>query len=355
MPETRWPAALGRRGVVASPHPLATVAGLEVLRRGGTAVDAAVAVGATIAVAYPHMTGLGGDSFWLLWNARAARLTALQAAGGAAARATPELYRRHGLSQIPARGPLAALTVPGAPDGLWTAHTFSRERLGSTVPWGDLLEAAIRHAADGIPVSPCQARVTASATDLIAAQAAPFAPFRATYLDGGGRRRRDGGSSSRRSRARSTGLPARAGARSTRARSRPRSGGRARRSGARCVRRTLLSMARASPSRRWCRTAEGWRPRSPRRARDWWRSPCWGCSRGPTSASAPATRPTTSTSWSRPRSSHSATGTAGSPTRTTSPVPLDRLLDPAYLRDRGRRIAMDRAAPAPLASGRRAG
>src|SRR5262245_49901593 len=101
MPETRWPAALGRRGIVASPHPLATIAGLEVLLRGGTAVDAAVAVGATIAVTYPHMTGLGGDSFWLCWDARAARLVALQAAGAAAARATPELYRRHGLAADP--------------------------------------------------------------------------------------------------------------------------------------------------------------------------------------------------------------------------------------------------------------
>src|SRR5262245_30426356 len=101
MPETRWPAALGRRGVVASPHPLASIAGLDVLRRGGTAVDAAVAVGATIAVTYPHMTGLGGDSFWLLWDAHAARLTALQAAGAAAARATPELYRRDGLAADP--------------------------------------------------------------------------------------------------------------------------------------------------------------------------------------------------------------------------------------------------------------
>jgi gamma-glutamyltranspeptidase/glutathione hydrolase len=184
MPETRWPAALGRRGIVASPHPLATVAGLEALRRGGTAVDAAVAVGATLAVVYPHMTGLGGDSFWLIWDARARRLAALQAAGAAAAAATPELYRGHGLAQIPTRGPLAALTVPGAVDGLWTAHRFSRERLGSAVPWGDLLEAATRHAADGIPVSPCQARVTAGATDLLTGRDPALSAFRATYLDG---------------------------------------------------------------------------------------------------------------------------------------------------------------------------
>jgi gamma-glutamyltranspeptidase/glutathione hydrolase len=185
MPETRWPAALGRRGIVASPHPLATVAGLEALQRGGTAIDAAVAVGATLAVVYPHMTGLGGDSFWLCWEARASRLVALQAAGAAAAAATPDLYRRRGLTQIPARGPQAALTVPGAVDGLWTAHRFSRERLGSTIPWGDLLQAAIRHAVDGIPVSPCQARVTAGARDLLRSEEPALAPFRATYLDGG--------------------------------------------------------------------------------------------------------------------------------------------------------------------------
>jgi len=84
MPDTRWPAALGRRGIVASPHPLATLAGLGVLLRGGTAVDAAVAAGATLAVVYPHMTGLGGDSFWLCWDARAQRLHGLAACGAAA-------------------------------------------------------------------------------------------------------------------------------------------------------------------------------------------------------------------------------------------------------------------------------
>src|SRR5262245_49481328 len=132
MSETRWPAALGRRGMVASPHPLASIAGLQVLLRGGTAVDAAIAVGATLAVVYPHMTGRGGDSFWLCWDSHRGRLEALQAAGAAGAAATGNLYRRHGLAAIPARGPLAAITAPGAVDGLWCAHQWSRERLGST-------------------------------------------------------------------------------------------------------------------------------------------------------------------------------------------------------------------------------
>lgn len=186
MPETRWPAALGRRGAVASPHPLASVAGLGALQRGGTAVDAAVAAGAALAVVYPHMTGLGGDSFWLVWDARARRLRGLAACGGAARGATPALYRDRGLDAIPARGPLAALTAPGAVDGLWEAHRLSRESLGSPLGWGDLLADAIRHAADGIAVSPGQARVTAGAADLpVLAGDAVFAPLRETYLPGG--------------------------------------------------------------------------------------------------------------------------------------------------------------------------
>jgi gamma-glutamyltranspeptidase len=350
MPETRWPAALGRRGVVASPHPLATIAGLEVLRRGGTAVDAAVAVGATIAVAYPHMTGLGGDSFWLVWNARAARLTALQAAGGAAARATPELYRRHGLFQIPARGPLAALTVPGAPDGLWTAHTFSRERLGSTVPWGDLLEAAIRHAADGIPVSPCQARVTAGAVDLLEKREAAFAPFHATYLDEG-RAPAPGRRLVQPALARTLDRLAREGG------------------------RAFYEGVIADEIGRACETIG-----SPLRATDLaahhsrLAEPVTAPYRGGVAASVPPPcqglvalavlgmlEGTDVRACAHPADYvHllvEATKLAfGDRDRWLAdpdhaPVPLDRLLDPAYLRDRGRRIAMDRAASAPVAAG----
>jgi gamma-glutamyltranspeptidase/glutathione hydrolase len=173
--------------MVASPHPLATLAGLGILLRGGTAADAAVAAGATLAVVYPHMTGLGGDSFWLAWDARGGRLRGLVAAGPAAQAATPALYARHGLTEIPTRGPLAALTVPGAVDGLWQAHRWSREALGSPLGWADLLADAIRHAADGIAMSPCQARVTAEADDLLDRTGEPeFAGFAAAYLGPGG-------------------------------------------------------------------------------------------------------------------------------------------------------------------------
>ena len=183
---TRWPAARGHRGMVASPHPLASVAGLGALIRGGTAVDAAVAAGATLAVVYPHMTGLGGDSFWLCWDAARARLRGLAASGGAARLATPALYRGQGLDAIPVRGPLAALTVPGAVDGLWEAHRWSREALGSPLGWSDLLADAIGHAAAGFAVSPCQARITAGADDLRARAAEPaFAALARTYWPGG--------------------------------------------------------------------------------------------------------------------------------------------------------------------------
>ena len=63
---TRWPEARATRGMVASPHRLASEAGLAVFRSGGNAVDAAIAAAATVAVVYPHMNGVGGDNFWLI-------------------------------------------------------------------------------------------------------------------------------------------------------------------------------------------------------------------------------------------------------------------------------------------------
>src|SRR5271167_4726139 len=105
-----------RRGVVAAPHHAAAEAGRAILAEGGNALEAMVAMAAAIAVVYPHMNHLGGDGFWLV-REPAGRVRAVMAAGFAGERARPELYHDAGLDRIPARGPLAALTVPGAIGG----------------------------------------------------------------------------------------------------------------------------------------------------------------------------------------------------------------------------------------------
>jgi gamma-glutamyltranspeptidase/glutathione hydrolase len=162
----RWPETRAARGLVATPHALASEAGLAILERGGNAVDAAIAAGAAIAVVYPHMNGVGGDSFWLIYDARNRRLRALNAAGRSAAAAELETYRARFGATIPVRGGAAALTVPGVVSGWWAAHTMSREALGSPIGWSALLEAAIVHARDGFPPSLGQRRETADAEDL---------------------------------------------------------------------------------------------------------------------------------------------------------------------------------------------
>jgi gamma-glutamyltranspeptidase/glutathione hydrolase len=158
---------------VATPHALASEAGLRALRRGGNALDAAIAAAATIAVVYPHMNGIGGDNVWLIHDAAHRRLRALNAIGRSAAGATLEAYRTRFGAAIPPRGGAAALTVPGTISGWWQAHTYSREAMGSTLGWAALLEDAITHARDGFPLSSGQRRVTAAARDLFGDAGAP--------------------------------------------------------------------------------------------------------------------------------------------------------------------------------------
>jgi gamma-glutamyltranspeptidase/glutathione hydrolase len=167
---TRWPEARAERGMVASPHALASAAGVAALQGGGNAVDAAIAAAATIAVVYPHMNGIGGDNVWLIYDAPRRRLLALNAAGRSAARAELAAYARQGAS-MPIRGGAAALTVPGAVSGWWAAHGYSRETMGSPLGWPALLDDAIARARDGVPVSAGQRRVTlgAAAAPLFAA------------------------------------------------------------------------------------------------------------------------------------------------------------------------------------------
>jgi gamma-glutamyltranspeptidase len=170
-PPTRWPEARASRGLVASPHHLASEAGRAIFERGGNAVDAALAAATTLAVVYPHMNGIGGDNFCLIYDASAGRLLALNAAGRSAAAADLDAYRaRHGTA-IPTRGGPAALTVPGVVSGWWEAHRHSAGRMGSPITWRHLLDMAIQHAAQGFPPSAGQRRVTASAPALFGASA----------------------------------------------------------------------------------------------------------------------------------------------------------------------------------------
>src|SRR5256885_5363808 len=79
---TGRPATIAPKGIVASPHSLASAAGVAALRAGGSAVDAAIATGAALSVLYPHMTGVGGDAFWLIYDAVARRVRYLNGGGG---------------------------------------------------------------------------------------------------------------------------------------------------------------------------------------------------------------------------------------------------------------------------------
>ena len=145
---------------VAAPHTLATTVGRDVLAEGGNAIEAMVAMAASIAVAYPHMNGIGGDGFWTIGEpGRGGGLGTVRTilAGGPAAQAASiERYHARGLDQIPGRGPEAALTVPGTVDG-WRLALDLSASLGGSLPLDRLLGPAIRLAREGAPISASEA------------------------------------------------------------------------------------------------------------------------------------------------------------------------------------------------------
>jgi len=148
-----------RRGVVCAPHSATVEDGRAILAEGGNAIEAMIAMAASIAAVYPHMNHIGGDGFWLI-REPSGRVRAVMGAGRAGARATPRLYRDAGLDAVPARGPLAALTVPGAV-AAWMLAAEAAQTLGGKLPFDVLLGPAIGHARDGYTVTRSQARLTA--------------------------------------------------------------------------------------------------------------------------------------------------------------------------------------------------
>jgi gamma-glutamyltranspeptidase/glutathione hydrolase len=167
-----------RRGVVAAPHAATAEAGRAILAEGGNALEAMVAMAASIAAVYPHMNHIGGDGFWLVREPNK-RVRAIMAAGPAGSRATLELYRDH--ETIPSRGPLAALTVPGAVGGWMLAIEAARAVGGRGLPLDMLLQAAIEQTRDGYVVAKSQAVLTTE--KLAELQRMPG--FAETFLPGG--------------------------------------------------------------------------------------------------------------------------------------------------------------------------
>jgi len=139
-----------RRGMVATSQPLAAQAGLEILQKGGNAVDAAVAAAAALTVVEPTSNGIGGDAFALVWTG--GRLHGLNASGPAPRRLSVEALERAGVREIPRWG-FIPVTVPGAP-AAWAELSARFGRL----PLTETLAPAVRYAEEGYPVSPVVGR-----------------------------------------------------------------------------------------------------------------------------------------------------------------------------------------------------
>jgi len=164
-------------GMVTCPHALASQAGVDVLKAGGSAVDAAIAASSTLAVIYPHMTGLGGDAFWLIHDAASRQVRYLDGGGRAAASASAQWFSERGMAEVPFRGVLpATLTTPGAVASWCEAH-----RVYGRLPLKQDLAAATACAREGFAVSERLARFI----ELTAPELAPHAESAAIFLPHG--------------------------------------------------------------------------------------------------------------------------------------------------------------------------
>ncbi len=136
-----------QQGIAATSQILASQAAAQILAQGGSAVDAAIAANAVLAVVEPMMNGLGGDLFVLYYDAKTGKLTGLNASGPAPRGLSPEFLAKQGVKTMPQLG-IHSVTVPGAVNGWATIH----QRYGK-LPWKDLFQAAIAYAEQGFPVS----------------------------------------------------------------------------------------------------------------------------------------------------------------------------------------------------------
>ncbi|GAB3502427.1 gamma-glutamyltransferase [Spirosoma knui] len=180
---TRSP-TLGTHGMVATSHALATQIGLDILKQGGSAVDAAIAANAALGVIEPNNGGIGGDLFAIVWSAKDRKLYGLNASGRSPKGLTYDALRtRLGKqTQIPLYGPLA-VSVPGCVDGWFELH----KRFGK-LSVRNILAPSIRYAREGVPVPQVIAyswQVAANRLSANQADISEFDNFRKTYLING--------------------------------------------------------------------------------------------------------------------------------------------------------------------------
>ncbi len=138
---------ISQQGIAATSQTLASSAAAQILAKGGSAVDAAIAANAVLAVVEPMKTGLGGDLFVMYWEANTGKLVGLNASGPAPKALSPEFLAKLGFKSMPQSG-IHSFTVPGAVEGWAKIH----QRYGK-LPWKDLFQSAIAYAAQGFPVT----------------------------------------------------------------------------------------------------------------------------------------------------------------------------------------------------------
>ncbi len=142
-------AIICQHGAVATSQPLAAQSGLQILRAGGNAIDAAVATAAVLNVVEPMSTGIGGDAFMLFYQPKEGRIRGLNASGRAPYAAEREFFVKQGLTSIPSVGSLYPVTVPGTVDGWATLLDAA-----GTMSLAEVLQPAVEYAENGFPVSP---------------------------------------------------------------------------------------------------------------------------------------------------------------------------------------------------------
>ncbi len=136
-----------QQGIAATSQTLASSAGAQILAKGGSAVDAAIAANAVLAVVEPMKTGLGGDLFVMYWEAKTGKLVGLNASGAAPRGLSPEFLAKQGIRSMPAAG-IHTFTVPGVVEGWAKIH----QRYGK-LAWKELFQSAIAYAEQGFPVT----------------------------------------------------------------------------------------------------------------------------------------------------------------------------------------------------------